>query len=466
VKEYNTYMDTGESKKLVYAFRLAVDSSMVLAAWFGSTLIRFRLLEQLNYREQIADILSCVPILLLLNFYFFHSNNLYTLNRYTQWTKEMYSVIKSALQSFMGSVLFFFFIRYHLFSRTSLILFLIMLVLFLTMGRIFLHNKIMKLRTKGFNKTTVLLVGQGYEMDAYLEVIKKRPSLGIEPIAWYDPPTHHPRGIPVVEGSIMDFIKTHHVDNIVVCSGKDNSVPHSEYQNEIYNLLIPVIILSDQQFNFLNAYVDNLDHLTLFHQNKTNFDMTDRMIKRCIDVLGVFAGFLFFSPFYLLCPLVIKLTSKGPVIYKQTRMTRDGELFTMYKFRSMPIDAEEKTGAVMNTKGDCRATGFGRLMRCTSMDELPQLWNVLKGDMSLVGPRPERPELIEEFKEEVPGYMLRHKVKGGLTGWAQVNGWRGDTSLYKRVEYDIRYINDWSVWLDFKIIFLTFFRGLIHENAY
>ncbi|MDC7222663.1 MAG: exopolysaccharide biosynthesis polyprenyl glycosylphosphotransferase [Spirochaetales bacterium] len=459
-------MDTGESKKLVYTLRFVVDSVMVLLAWFGSTLIRFRVIEKLDYREQLPDILFAVPILLFLNFYFFHSNNLYSINRYTQWTKEMYIVIKSAIQSFMGSILAFFFIRYHVFSRMSMLLFLILLIFFLTAGRVFLHNVLMRLRIKGFNKTTVLLIGRGKEMDAYLELIKNQPSLGIKPIAWYDPPLNRPEEIPVVEGNIKDFLKTHHVDNLVVCSGKDDTVPQSEYRNQIYNLLVPVIILSDRQFNFLNAYVDNLDNLTLFHQNKTAFDMTDRTIKRVMDVAGALAGFVVFAPVFLICPLIIKLTSRGPVIYKQTRMSRDGALFTMYKFRSMPINAEEETGAVWVTKDDDRATGFGKLMRSTSVDELPQLWNILKGEMSLVGPRPERPELIEGFKEKIPGYMLRHKVKGGLTGWAQVNGWRGDTSLYKRVEYDIRYINDWSIWLDLKIIFLTLFRGFIHENAY
>ncbi len=459
-------MDTGESRKLVYALRLSMDSVMALAAWFGSTYIRFRILEQADYGEHLADILFCAPFILVLNFYFFHSNKLYSLNRYTQWTKEMYIVIKSAFQSFMGSVLVFFFVRYFIFSRLSMIIFLLMLVFFLTVGRIFLNNLILHYRIKGFNKTSVLLIGQGKEMDTYLHHISSQPSLGIKPIGWYHPPENHPASIPEVKEDLSVYLKSHKVDTLVVCAGEDSGVPRFEYQREIYNLLVPIIVLSDKQYNFLNTTVDNLDTLTLFHQNKTKFDMTDRLIKRSLDILGSLAGFVFFSPLFLICPVIIKLTSEGPVIYKQQRMTRGGKIFTMYKFRSMPVGAEEETGAVWVTREDTRATRFGKIMRRLSLDEIPQFLNILKGEMSLVGPRPERPELIEKFREEIPGYMIRHKVKGGLTGWAQVNGWRGDTSLYKRVEYDIRYINDWSIWLDFKILFLTLFRGFIHENAY
>jgi lipopolysaccharide/colanic/teichoic acid biosynthesis glycosyltransferase len=164
--------------------------------------------------------------------------------------------------------------------------------------------------------------------------------------------------------------------------------------------------------------------------------------------------------------VVLRVTSGRPILFTQERMGLDGRVFRMLKFRTMPTDAESETGPVWNTADDARATPLGSLLRKTSLDELPQLWNVLRGDMSLVGPRPERPVFIEEFRREIPGYMLRHKVKAGLTGWAQVHGWRGNTSLNERVEHDIYYIQNWTLGLDIRILLLTLWRGWLSRNAY
>jgi exopolysaccharide biosynthesis polyprenyl glycosylphosphotransferase len=163
--------------------------------------------------------------------------------------------------------------------------------------------------------------------------------------------------------------------------------------------------------------------------------------------------------------LIIRLTSPGPALYRQERMGLDGRRFSVWKFRSMYVDAEQETGPVWASEDDPRCTPIGRFLRRTSLDELPQLWNVLVGHMSLVGPRPERPFFVEQFKHRIPQYMLRHKVKAGLTGWAQVNGWRGNTSLEKRIEYDLYYIENWSVTLDIKILWLTLVKGF-HRHAY
>jgi exopolysaccharide biosynthesis polyprenyl glycosylphosphotransferase len=460
-------MNNGRTRKIVYIFRLAVDSLMILIAWFGSTVIRFHIIDNLNYRAQLPDILFSAPIILILNIYLFHVNGLYTLNRYTSWTKEMYGVIKSATQSFMGSVLLFYFIRYSLFSRLTLVIFYILLLIMLVSGRVILHNIMLQLRKSGFNQKRVILVGRGKEMEIYLDMIKSQPALGIKPIGWYDPLLKNPHeDIEVIEGSLNEFINSHQADSLVVCQGKESADAFHSYQKEIYNMLIPVIVLSDREYNFLNVHVDNLPQLTLLHQNRANFNMTDRLLKRIIDIASALIALIGFSPVYIIVAILIKLTSSGPVFYGQKRMTRDGEIFTMWKFRSMQVDAESGTGAVWAKKNDNRTTPIGSFLRKTSLDEIPQFWNILKGEMSLVGPRPERPELIEGFKEEIPGYMIRHKVKAGLTGWAQVNGWRGNTSLYRRIEYDISYINDWTIWLDIKIIFLTFFKGFIHKNAY
>jgi exopolysaccharide biosynthesis polyprenyl glycosylphosphotransferase len=168
----------------------------------------------------------------------------------------------------------------------------------------------------------------------------------------------------------------------------------------------------------------------------------------------------------LVLAILVKLTSRGPVLYRQERMGLDGGTFEMLKYRSMKTDAESATGAVWAVENDQRRTAFGVFLRSTSLDELPKLWNVFVGDMSLVGPRPERPVFVDQFKRNIPNYMLRHRVKTGITGWAQINGWRGDTSLEKRIECDIYYIRNWSLWLDVKILFLTVFRGFVNRNAY
>jgi len=216
----------------------------------------------------------------------------------------------------------------------------------------------------------------------------------------------------------------------------------------------------------LNAGIEELDGLPVILLSQTPLLGWNRVAKRATDILLGGAALLLLSPLLGLIALLVRLTSPGPVLYTQERMGLDGVRFRMYKFRSMRADAERETGAVWAKPGDERRTLLGALLRQTSLDELPQLFNVLKGEMSLVGPRPERPVFVEEFRRKVPGYMLRHKMKSGMTGWAQVNGWRGDTSIEKRIECDLYYIENWSLGLDLKIMWLTLWKGFVSRNAY
>jgi len=190
------------------------------------------------------------------------------------------------------------------------------------------------------------------------------------------------------------------------------------------------------------------------------------VVKRFSDIIFSSVLIIVSSPLFILLAIIIKLESTGPVIYRQERVGLDGNIFEIFKFRSMRINAEEKTGPVWASDGDNRRTRLGTFLRRTSIDELPQLFNVFRGDMSLVGPRPERQVFVEEFKKSIPKYMLRLKMKAGLTGWAQINGWRGNTSLDKRIEFDLYYIRNWSLLLDLKIILLTFWKGFINPHAY
>jgi Undecaprenyl-phosphate glucose phosphotransferase len=214
------------------------------------------------------------------------------------------------------------------------------------------------------------------------------------------------------------------------------------------------------QFIALRARLEDLDGLPIISINDVPLRGFNSVLKRLVDVFVSTFVLLGFAPFALVIGWLVKRSSPGPVFYKQERMGLDGKRFSVYKFRTMPVDAEELTGPIWAPPRDPRVTPIGRWLRQHDVDELPQFWNVLKGEMSIVGPRPERPFFVEQFKHRIPQYMLRHKVKAGITGWAQVNGWRGHTSLEKRIEFDLYYIENWSLSLDLKIMWLTMLRGL------
>jgi Undecaprenyl-phosphate glucose phosphotransferase len=214
-------------------------------------------------------------------------------------------------------------------------------------------------------------------------------------------------------------------------------------------------------------YFEDLDGLAVVNIRRVPLTNTgNKIIKRSMDIVGAIVAIILFSPIMIIAAVAVKTTSKGPLIFKQERVGLHNKPFRMYKFRSMEVqnDTDEKKG--WTTKDDPRVTKIGKILRKTSIDELPQFFNVLKGDMSLIGPRPERPLFVEKFKEEIPRYMIKHQVRPGITGWAQVNGYRGDSSIKKRIEYDLYYIENWTVTLDLKILFLTFFKGFVNKNAY
>lgn len=226
--------------------------------------------------------------------------------------------------------------------------------------------------------------------------------------------------------------------------------------------LIPDLV----RFTRFAAGVDVVSGTPVVTINESPLAGMGSVLKRLVDIVGSLVGILLFGPVMLVVAGLVKMTSKGPIIYQQERMGLDGRTFLCLKFRSMRVDAENATGAVWAQKGDDRTTPIGKWLRRSSLDELPQFFNVLRGDMSLVGPRPERPVFVEQFRKDVPGYYLRHKTKAGITGWAQVNGWRGNTSIEKRIECDLYYIQNWSLWFDMRIIFMTIFLGFVNKNAY
>ena len=266
---------------------------------------------------------------------------------------------------------------------------------------------------------------------------------------------------------VADACQDQRVDEIYVALPLEEHVKMLGVVEYASRECIDVHVVPDLlQFIALRARLEDLDGLPIISIHDVPLRGLNSVIKRLVDITISLGVILVAMPLTVIVAWLIKRSSPGPVFYSQERMSLDGQSFRVYKFRSMPLNAEDSSGPVWARDDDPRATAIGRWLRRTDVDELPQFWNVLKGDMSIVGPRPERPFFVEQFKHRIPQYMLRHKVKAGITGWAQVNGWRGNTSLEKRIEYDLYYIENWSVRLDIKIMWLTVLRGFFHKHAY
>ena len=326
---------------------------------------------------------------------------------------------------------------------------------------------------KKMNQKQVVLVGYSRAAEEYIDRIQQNPQWGYIVRGILDdnvPAGTLYKGIKVI-GRIANLnviLPENRLDEIAITLGLseyyrleeivalcEKSGVHTKFIPD-YNKIIPTKPYTE---DILGLPVINIRYVPL--SNTFN-----AMVKRVMDVIGSLFGIVIASPVMLVMCILIKLTSPGPLIYRQERVGLHNKTFWMYKFRSMEIQPEAEEKKAWTVKNDPRVTGIGRFMRRTSIDELPQLFNILKGDMSLVGPRPERPFFVEKFREEIPRYMVKHQVRPGLTGWAQVNGYRGDTSIRKRIEYDLYYIENWTVGLDIKILFLTIFKGFINKNAY
>ena len=265
----------------------------------------------------------------------------------------------------------------------------------------------------------------------------------------------------------LDYVEQNRLDQIWLAMPLKDAETIEKIVNDLKNVTTDIRLVPDIfGFRLINHSISSIAGLPVINLSVTPMEGINLWIKTIEDFLISAAILLLISPLLLIISVLVKATSSGPIFYRQQRLSWNGRKFTMYKFRTMPVDSEQSTGAVWTTSGDKRATPVGSFLRKTSLDELPQFWNVLRGDMSIVGPRPERPVFVEKFKDEIPRYMQKHMVKAGITGWAQVNGWRGDTDLQSRIEHDLYYIDNWSLWLDLKIIFMTVFKGLVHKNAY
>jgi Undecaprenyl-phosphate glucose phosphotransferase len=332
---------------------------------------------------------------------------------------------------------------------------------------------LMIVRKRGYNLKHVILVGYSRASEAYIDRIFANPQWGYYIHGILDNNMEigtRYKKVPVIGRleQLEEYLVKMSLDEIAITLNIKE-----------YDMLEKVVTICEKSgvhtkfipdyYNFFptRPYTEDLYGLPVINIRNVPLSNTfNWIIKRLVDIIGSIVGLVICAIPMLIVAILIKLTSKGPVIFSQVRVGKNNKTFKMYKFRSMVLQTDEEEEKAWTTKHDPRVTGIGRFIRRTSIDELPQLFNILKGDMSLVGPRPERPQFVERFKEEIPRYMIKHQVPPGLTGWAQINGYRGNTSITKRIEHDLYYIENWTLGFDFKIMFLTIFKGFINKNAY
>ncbi|HTO88363.1 MAG TPA: undecaprenyl-phosphate glucose phosphotransferase [Thermoanaerobaculia bacterium] len=365
------------------------------------------------------------------------------------------------------------FARGFSYSRVVLLLFFGLDVFFVFAGRTAIRRYLEEAWRHGVGVRHVLVVGAGRLGRAVIEKLNEHPEAGLRAVGLVD---DDPRkagesieGIPILgtTAEAASIVDARGIDTVFLALPLEAHRAMLAVLKDVGRTVADVRVVPDllQHITF-RVGVEDLDGLPVVHLTQVPLTGWMSLIKRALDLGISLAALGFFSPLFGLIALAIRLEDGGPVFYRQTRMGLDGRPFDILKFRSMRVGAEDESGPVWAGAEDPRCTRVGRWLRRASLDELPQLTNVLRGDMSLVGPRPERPEFVREFKEKFPQYMVRHRVRAGMTGWAQVHGWRGNTSLTKRIEYDLYYIENWSLSLDLKILWMTLRHGFRHRNAY
>jgi Undecaprenyl-phosphate glucose phosphotransferase len=491
----------------IYLINDAVASNFaMLAAWFLR--FRFEIIPLTKGPQDLSTYAQLLPIVTIVFPLAFAVQGLYRIRPARSRTEEWLAV---AIGSVVATVVLsgvLLWVRPGnpdvLYSRATLAMFLLCAIVFVIVGRIFVRAFVELRHRGGRDLDRVLIAGNGELARAVVERIEAHRELGFRIVGYLDegaerrgqgaddvlatspllaetsapatpPPAPRPlrpapfMGLPCL-GTIDDadaVIESHAVDHVFVALPHASSKAMMALLDRLVRRVVSIHVVPDLlQFMVLRSRVEDIDGLPTINLSETPLEGWSRFVKRGFDLFVAGAAAVVFSPLMLLIALAIWLEDRGPIFYRQVRMGLDGKPFEILKFRSMRVGAENETGAKWAERDDPRRTRIGRLIRAWSFDELPQLWNVLCGEMSVVGPRPERPQFVEQFRAELPHYMLRHKVRAGMTGWAQVHGWRGNTSVRMRIEHDLYYIENWSLLLDFKILFMTVLHGWRHENAY
>lgn len=457
----------------------ATDLLTISLAWIVAYFLRFHTgLETPLGIPPKTLYFKLIPFIIVIWGIAFYLSGVYrTSRRQHSPIRRFFQVIQGCVLGTLSFIAFTYFYEEYRYSRLTLLVFAGLHPVSVLLGRRLVHVAMTIYEKKALSRQ-VLLIARRDSLRAALD-ISRNAGIQLQEIVGVILPGDDDRtedcqlcqrlGLTIMEetGDWPGFFADKTIQSVII------SLPHryypflDEHLDAIADQVADVKVIPDVlRYTRLAAGIDIIGETPVIHLHESPLSGFNCVLKRSFDVAGSGLAIVMLSPIMLVIAAMVKLTSRGPVLYKQERMGLDGQRFQCLKFRTMPMDSEKETGAVWAKPGDSRATPVGSILRRTSLDELPQFFNVFKGDMSLVGPRPERPVFVNEFRKEVPGYMLRHKVKTGITGWAQVNGWRGNTSIHKRIECDLYYIQNWSIWLDFKILLLTIEEVFTGRNAY
>jgi Undecaprenyl-phosphate glucose phosphotransferase len=456
------------------ALFVAADVLATVLALGAAWLIRFESMWPTPKGAQpFENYVAFIPILIAIWPVVFYFHRLYQIRRDRSTIDEVLAVIVAAsLGTILLVGLLSFWRGFTYTSRQLLVLFLFLDVFFVSLVRFGIRKYLETMWSTGAGVRRTLIVGAGHTGRALADKLLDHPATGLKPVGFADDdPLKRVggyRGLAVLgtTSDVTALIRAHEVDTVFLALPVEAHRTMLTILKEVGNEIVDLKVVPDLfQYVTFKAGIEDFDGLPVINLTQMPLEGWNSLVKRTMDVALSSLGLVALAVLFPILALAIWLEDRGPIFYAQERMGLDGRLFRMLKFRSMRVDAEDD-GARWTEENDPRRTLVGAFLRQTSLDELPQLINVFKGEMSLVGPRPERPEFVTTFREKFPQYMLRHRVRAGITGWAQVHGWRGNTSLSKRIEYDLYYIENWSVGLDVKILWLTVKWGFTHKNAY
>ncbi|MCX6124102.1 MAG: undecaprenyl-phosphate glucose phosphotransferase [Proteobacteria bacterium] len=467
-------------QNILTMIRMIVDLFAVCLSWVFAYRMRFYGgIEITRGLPEAALYFKLLPFIAVIWIFIFAASGLYRRSsKHRSAVVEALDILQSCALATVGFIAFTYFYEEYRYSRIVLVIFSVIHPALLILGRSAVRKALRIYRSRATPRRT-LIVGAGdfLEMAISMSLLGDVAANDIAGVILEGDPDQIQQGrkicltrgykeIPLPRDWANFFVENP-MQTVVVALPYNRFSWIEEHLEAIANQVPDVKLLPDlMKFTRMAAGIELISGVPVISIHESPLVGVQGIIKRLIDIVGSIGAIILLSPVMVVIAGLVKLSSKGPVFYRQERMGIDGRTFGMLKFRSMPMNSESTTGAVFATSGDNRATPVGRLLRRSSLDELPQFFNVLSGEMSLVGPRPERPVFVNDFRRKIPGYFLRHKVKAGITGWAQVNGWRGDTSIEKRIECDLYYIQNWSLWLDLKIMILTVVKGFVHKNAY
>jgi Undecaprenyl-phosphate glucose phosphotransferase len=463
------------SQMTTKAYARVMDAMVIGAAWLGSFWVRFHVpvIEVTRGFPAFSRYAALAPLIVVLWAVILDGHGIYDRQKSTPVESQISSVLRAHLFAVAVFVVITYVFSEYRYSRVVVVFFGVLGGSGMVLGRLVLRSIFRGLRRYGLRAArNVLLVADGASLDLLIDRIGKNPELGLDVVGVLLPEGSSRKEVQGKRvlghfGDVARTVRETAAHKVLVALPRPQWTELDRILDQIKDETIDIFIVPDlHDYATLGCAVEDFAGLPIVSLNESPLLGWGAAGKRITDLVLSLAALLVGAPLFLLLALAVKATSRGPVFYRQERMGLDGRTFRMYKFRSMRVDAETSTGAVWAQQGDDRRTPIGAFLRATSLDEIPQFWNVLLGHMSLVGPRPERPVFVKQFRHQISHYMLRHRVKAGVTGWAQVNGWRGNTSLDQRILYDLYYIRHWSYLFDIKILLLTIWKGFVNKNAY